>query len=325
MKLIDKYVYAATKNLPEDTREDVIRELHANIEDMLPENPTEDNVRQVLLELGNPKKLANEYSQTKRYLIGPSLYDNYISVLKLVTGIVAIVFACIALLDGIFAPTASGSLFEISIETFVNIIVAVIEGIVQGAVWVTIIFAVLERSGAKKGKEWSPDDLPEVPVSSKNKISRGETVFSMFWTVLFTALVYFKPQLIAVYIGGENGVTQTIPLIDIGGLRPYEYIIVILAIIQLGIFIWKFIAKHWNLPLALANTALNVALCILLVVMVIDNSLLNIDFIPTIADHTRTSITKVTSIWSSGIRSFTIVFIAICIWDSVAVFLKLKK
>lgn len=325
MKLIDKYVYAATKNLPDKTRKDVSRELRANIEDMLPENPTEKQVKEVLLKLGDPKKLANEYSPTKRYLIGPGLYYNYISVLKLVTSIVAIVFACIALFEGAFSPTASGSLLGISIETFVNIIVSVIDGIVQGALWVTITFAILERTGANKDKEWSPDDLPEIPVSSKSKISRGETVFSMFWTVLFTVLVYFKPQLIGAYIKGDNGVTQTIPLFDMEGLRRYVYIIIIFAIIQLGIFIWKFISKHWNMSLAIANTALNAALCIFIVVMVNDNSLFNADFIPTIADHTRTSVTKVTSIWSSGIRGFSIVFIAISLWDSVATFLKLRK
>lgn len=34
MEMIDRYVQAVTERLPEDTREDVARELHANIEDM---------------------------------------------------------------------------------------------------------------------------------------------------------------------------------------------------------------------------------------------------------------------------------------------------
>lgn len=35
MNLIDRYVYAVTERLPEDIRDDVSRELRANIEDML--------------------------------------------------------------------------------------------------------------------------------------------------------------------------------------------------------------------------------------------------------------------------------------------------
>lgn len=68
--------------LSESVREDVRRELCANIEDMLPDDATDNDVRRVLEELSNPTKLADEYRQVKKYLIGPSLYDNYISVLN---------------------------------------------------------------------------------------------------------------------------------------------------------------------------------------------------------------------------------------------------
>jgi len=87
MTLIDRYVYTVTERLLEQTRDDVSMELRANIEDMLPENATESDVRTALEKLGNPIRLANEYCEVKRYLIGPGLYDKYISVLKLVTSI----------------------------------------------------------------------------------------------------------------------------------------------------------------------------------------------------------------------------------------------
>ena len=104
MKMIDRYVYAVTDHMSEDTREDVSLKLRANIEDMLPENPTESDVRVVLEKLGNPNNLANEYYQKKNYLIGPSLYYKYIAVLKLVIYIVSIVFLCITLLKWALNP-----------------------------------------------------------------------------------------------------------------------------------------------------------------------------------------------------------------------------
>lgn len=55
MDLIEKYVYEVVRHLPEDSREDVKKELRSNILDMLAEDYTEDDVRKVLTELGDPK------------------------------------------------------------------------------------------------------------------------------------------------------------------------------------------------------------------------------------------------------------------------------
>jgi uncharacterized membrane protein len=79
LKLIDSYLHSVTENLPETTREDVISELRANIYDMPPYDFTETNVREVLVKLGNPVRLADDYSERKKYLIRPDLYDSYLS------------------------------------------------------------------------------------------------------------------------------------------------------------------------------------------------------------------------------------------------------
>ncbi|MDF2674744.1 MAG: hypothetical protein K0R09_3012, partial [Clostridiales bacterium] len=151
MKTIDRYVLAVAERLPEDIREDIKNELYTNIEDMLPENPLEDDIRIVLEKLGDPVKLANEYRGTKRYLIGPDMYDSYISVLKLVTGIVAIVFVIVSLLKAAVNPPASEGLIGMSIDILANTIGAVIEGAIQGFMWVTLVFVILERTGVNEG------------------------------------------------------------------------------------------------------------------------------------------------------------------------------
>jgi hypothetical protein len=330
MKLIDRYVYAVTERLPEDIKKDVSRELHANIEDMLPENPTERDVREVLEELGNPMKLAEEYSPNKRYLIGPGLYDNYFSVLKLVIGIVTAVFIGITSLDWVFNHPINGNLPEMSIQFFVDILVAVIQGGIQAALWVTLVFAVLERSGVNEGnipfikKKWSPDDLKDIPISDKRKISRGETLFSIVCTVLFTASVYFKPQLIGMYLKENNGALQVIPFFSQERLHSYMLMIFLFAIFQLGIFIWKFISMSWSIPLAIANAAHNTVLSIFVVIMMSDNSLFNYEFISKVSELTKMPLSQINSIWSRSIWIFVASFIAISIWDSIAAFAKCK-
>jgi hypothetical protein len=332
MSLIDRYVYAVTERLPEDTREDVSRELRANIEDMLPENPTESDVRNVLEELGSPMKLAEEYNPKKRYLIGPGLYDKYFSVLKLVIGIVTTVLICVTCFEWAVNPSVNGSLAEMSSKFFVDMLVTIIQGVIQGSLWVTLVFAVLERSGVNEGmmpfakKEWSLDDLPNLPVSNKSKISRGETIFSIFFTVLFTALFYFQPQLAGIYIKGENGLIQAAPVFVVERLNSYMIIILILAFIQLGISAWKFISMRWTVPLAIGNAFYNTAACILVVVMMGDNYLFNEEFLSKIADYIKMSNSETISMWwSSSIWIFTAVFIAISLWDSIAAFIKCKE
>lgn len=336
MELIDRYIYAVTEHLPTDSREDVDKELRANIEDMLPDNATEDDVRTILEKLGSPIKLANEYCQTKRYLIGPSLYDSYISVLKLVIGIVTGVFVSISILDIVLAPSSDAGLFKMSIGGFVNIsidiivnmLVAAIQGITQAFLWVTLTFIILERTGVREGnlpftnKRWSIDDLPSLPIPDKKKISRGATIFSMICTVFFTALLYFKPQLFGWYTKGSDGLVLNEPFFVVERLRYYIPVIILLAIVQLCIFVYKLITRRWNLPLAIANAIHNTASSILVYVMVSDATLFNHRLVDNITELVGTSTSKVISTLAPR---FVIVFIGVCIWDSIAGFVKCKK
>lgn len=328
MNLIDRYVYAVTKHFQKDTREDVGKELRANIEDMLPENYTDKDVYQVLEELGSPRKLANEYNPQKRYLIGPGYYDNYLSVLKLVVGI------CVSVLVGI---SIIGFAIELPVDGYTNnnlimlitdLISAVFDGAIQGALWVTIIFVILERSGAESGqvpfsnKQWTPDDLPEYPVNDNKKISRGETILSMVLTVLFTAVIYVKPQLIALYIKDDNGVLSATPFFNVERLQSYLPIFFGFLIIQFGIFIWKYITGSWNLPLAIVNIIYNVAFCILIIVMINDQTLFNTVFFSKFVEITKGSSLQISSWFNMCKWVFVAVFVLINIWDSISSIIK---
>jgi hypothetical protein len=332
MKLIDRYVYAVTEHLPQDTREDISRELRANIEDMLPEVPTESDVSAVLLKLGNPSKLAMQYSDKKRYLIGPGLYDNYLTILKLVIGIVTAVFMCLTLVKWVFNHPIDGKFAIISIRLFIDILSSAIQGAVQGFIWVTAVFAILEVTGVDDGKipfvkkKWSPNDLAAIPASKKRKISRIETTFSIFFTVFFTAILYFQSGLIGIYTKDSNGLILVSPLFVSGRLKFYIPIIIIFAIIQLSIFIWKFISMKWTLPLAITNAIHNTALSVFVYVILSDSSLFNPELLSKFADITKLNLSGNASTWlSSSLWISVIVFISISLLDSIMGFIKCKK
>ena len=331
MKLIDRYIHAVTGYLPEEAREDVGRELQSNIEEMLPDNPSEDEVYKVLVELGNPWELACEYSPKKRYLIGPSYYESYISVLKLVVGICIAVFLSLEAISWILEPQTGGYIYSNIGEMIGAMISAAFEGTLQGAAWVTIIFVILEKTGVATGglpfakKEWTPDELPELSVSNSGKISRVETVISMFFTILFTALIVLKPQLIAVYVNtGNNGLSST-SFFNIERLQIYVPIIVILAIVNIAVLAWKLVAGRWSFPLAISSGIARGAECALLIVLLSDKSILNTEFAATFSNLFSTSGENGLMWLERSIWIAIVVIIGIYIWETISPFFKLKK
>lgn len=86
--MIDRYIYAVTSELPKKLREEIGNELKALIDNMMDEMDNSisevEKIDEVLRELGKPRELANRYRGKERYLIGPSYFDKYISVMKIV-------------------------------------------------------------------------------------------------------------------------------------------------------------------------------------------------------------------------------------------------
>ena len=91
MSLIDMYVHEVAKRLPEQNREDITLELRSTIEDMLPDDYNEEDVKSVLEKLGSPVSLANGYLDRPMHLIGPRYFDVYTTLLKMIIPIAAVI------------------------------------------------------------------------------------------------------------------------------------------------------------------------------------------------------------------------------------------
>lgn len=315
METIDRYIYAAVEDLPGEVREAAKKELHLNIQGMLPENPTEEQVRKILEKLGNPKSLGDKYRPGKRYLIGPGLYKSYIFVLKPVVGVLALIPTLAALIDWAFkTPAAKGSGLLIW-----KVLSSILEGAMQGTVWVTLVFAILERSGVFDGKspfikkKWTPDKLPGIPVNDKKPISRLETLFEMVFTVLFASVICFYPQVIGIYTKGGAAV----PLLNLERVKYYAVIIAAAATIQMGILIWKTVVPFWSLPLAAANAFHNMVVFVVMLAMVSDKFLINSAFLVKLTSLTNLTLSQVTLMWQRGTYMFAAAFIAVTICDSM--------
>jgi hypothetical protein len=278
MKLIDRYVFAVTRGLPQSQREDIEKELRTLIEDMMEEyeeiEPEESRVEKVLLDLGDPAVLADKYRDSKRYLISPQNFDNYIFVLKIVLG---------AVLIGVSIAEVLGVMFltdKISIANTVGeYLLTLVSSLIQGFAWVTGIFAVLEYKGVRldgleikraQGGIWSISDLPEIP-EDKAVISSKESIFSIIFSTTFIIILCFAPKLLGVFTFNKQAASVVIPIFNVEILNGYR--IFIFGIFLIGLFkeILKIISGRWTLKLSLSVVILNI-IELLLVFVIFSNT-----------------------------------------------------
>lgn len=205
---IARYVQAVIARLPENERTDVKQELTSNIYDMLPDDPSEEEIKSVLLKMGPPAALAEEYRQEPKYLISPRVYNDYIQVLKYlvptVGGIVAIIGGVIGGIEGANSDVATMTQKIIQQGLSLGLSAAF-----QATLWTTIGFVIAERQHAFSPKtnemKWQLEDLPQL--SPGRKIPVSDSIAEMAMTLFFSVMVLLVAfnQLPFVIIRGKNG------------------------------------------------------------------------------------------------------------------------
>lgn len=256
--MIERYIYAVTRELPEQYRAEIADELEALINDLLTgmdmDVPEERKVETVLRELGNPKELANRYRGKERYLIGPKLFEQYLFVLKIV---VLSVFVGISVATGISVMFSGDNAGEL-VLTYVG---SLFSAVLQGAAWVTGIFALLEYKDVSldsdgENEQWDPRTLPEIP-ARKALIPRGESVFAIIATTVFLPLFFFFADKIGIYYKVGNDI-EFLPVFMDHSLAALKVTILVVFVLNILSEVIKLVKDRWTLRVALATTALDV-------------------------------------------------------------------
>lgn len=213
-KLMERYIYDVTRRLPEKDRAEVTKELQANIYDMLPEDPTDEEIKEVLTSLGNPATLAEEYRTNPRYLISPSIYDDYIRTLKWVVPLVAGVVFVVGLILGAITSIQNG-MVDISYfirEMLRNAFSMGFSAAFQALAWTTVGYIIADRTkeqNSKKSGEWKVEDLPAVPESVKRQIPLSDSIAELIFVSIFyvLAILFCMNQLPFIFVI-KDGATQ---------------------------------------------------------------------------------------------------------------------
>ena len=230
--LIERYIYAVTKRLPQKVQKDISDELRTLIDDMLLERcgelvPEEKDIRVVLTELGTPAELASKYkSETQDCLIGQPYYNLYVYVLKIVT---AFVIGGM-LLAQIMATVISHTIWYIAIF---RIIGGIFGGVLTGFAFVTLLFAFFYKRGIKvEGLSNGIDNLPPVPQKT-NQISKADSIIGIIFSVIFTLVFLVCPQIICIAFV-KNGVSVYEPLFNLEYIRQTWYLILAFGILGIA-------------------------------------------------------------------------------------------
>ena len=316
MNLIEIYIQEVTRRLPEKNREDITLELRSTIEDMLPDDYSEEDVKAVLEKLGSPVTLASGYRDRPMHLIGPRYFDVYVALLKMILPIAAVVSLISMIAVYFIGYSGEQAVINIVLSLMGKGVWTIIEVGIQVFFWLTLVFAILERTDNGRDeqpltarlKKWTPDDLKNIPnVPKKKTISKGEVFGSLLWTAIWSTLYFYANHLVGVYEGGRNGLEFVAPTFSQDVLLRYWPIVVIMLGLEIALSLYKLVKGQWTQRMAICNAVLQLIGTVVFIVILLNPNLLNKDFIMYMADvFTITTNQFKTWIVGGGIFIFTI-------------------
>ncbi|WP_339202271.1 hypothetical protein [Peribacillus sp. FSL P2-0133] len=287
MELIELYIQEVTRRLPEKNREDIALELQSTIEDMLPVDHTEQDVKSVLLKLGDPVTLASRYRDRPMHLIGPRYFDVYICLLKMILPIAAVIS-----LIGLIGDNPFRDMGNTVVDAILIIIGKGIAGIISTGIqvffWLTISFAILERVDTSKDqspltkdlKPWTPENLKDITnISKKKAVPMIEIFASLLGLSVFAALYFNAANLLGVYEKRNGSLIFVTPSFNQDVLNSYWLLVSCVVIIGVLLAIYKLFLRRWTMKLALFHAIYQLLSTLTFIIIISNPDLLNPEFI----------------------------------------------
>ena len=317
--LTDRYVDAAMRTVPEKQRPDLSAELRASIGDQIDArveggDAAEAAERAVLTDLGDPDKLAAGYTDRPLHLIGPRYYLEWWRLLKLLLWIVP---ACAAF--GIaLGQTLAGATFG---EVVGSTVVGVMGVVMHLFFWVTLVFAILERSDGKSPLErsaltkdgpWASWSLDHLPVPRESGATFGDLIATVALLLVGAAAILW--DLLIGFVPGSD-----LSFLDPGLWPGWIAGLFVLMALEAVLAFLVFRVGRWTYPLAIANAVLALVIALPALWLLAQGRLLNPEFFPTLVPEDGAEVSQIIAV----ITGFGIA--AIAIWDIIVAFLKARR
>jgi hypothetical protein len=217
----------------------------------------------VLLELGDPDRLAAGYSGRALFLIGPALFLDYWRLLiVLLWTVVPIVFATLTVI-GLVSGESAGELFASATMTTLSVAIHLV-------FWTTLGFAVLERTGTRRSVStpWTLASLPALP--TKATVSFADTA----WTIaalLMTIVAFFVQQNLPLpRLEGRR-----VPLLNPELWTLWLPVLIALLVLEIVFTVVRYRIGHWTYPLAAVHSVLTLGFGAVSIGLLAGNHLFN--------------------------------------------------
>ena len=269
MQLVERYVAAVQRELPESKRQEIGRELNANIMDQLDAlkeqqgQLSEDDVAAVLKQMGRPRVVAYQFVPPKALVAAEDM--------PLLKHTLYMVLGVLFVLQVIGATTHwMGS----SDGNLIRFMLQLAAGFMADACFaftvIVLSFSVVNGSGHKigncPGKDWSPKELPKADLGWQH-ISLTD-IFTDLATCLFLLVVIWYPLWMSPAEFAARSVTFTdTALLMLQWFSPVVALSVLLSL-------WQLQQRIWNRSLLLGSIVINAAFALFLVVLAFSGPLL---------------------------------------------------
>ncbi len=323
--IIERYVYDVMRRLPEESKSEVEKELTANIEDMLGEDHSEENIEKVLLMLGEPRLLATKYRTKERYLISPAYFDDYIRVLK----IVMIIFVSISLVFGSIDLALNLNVetpWQMVGEVFSKLFSDSLNSLLMAFAWVTVIFFIIERAEEKKDfRKWKLSNLPELPKKNSPKINRTGAVVGLIIETIFAMIFILLLVNYLDVIGIYEGSTMVAPTFTKEIVEAFIPVLIISVALSIVVSTLKALYGVWNIRLTVIYTASKIFSTVVTIIFLSYPNLFNILMFEKLAEYFSVSTNQVADNFATGIRAFSIFLGIVVSLDLITTWVKTYK
>lgn len=267
--MIDKYLYTIGKNLSPTNREEVLKEVKANLYDYLEENYgvkeySDEEIEMSIRAMGHPKEVAQAYNEGPRHLIGPAYIDTYFLIIKIAVFGVAIGISISSFISGDMNPA----------KFFARLFAQLWNSSLTIIGMVTIIFGALsyyEPNYKEKIEEnWDLSTL-QSPPEETNHISRTEMIVSSFLIIL--GLYWFNSSLNLTHMG--ESIQIIIPGFNPTVINPMIPWINIFLITSLALNIYLLVKGRWESKTRILDIFLNLGMLIILWMLLLNPNMVD--------------------------------------------------
>jgi hypothetical protein len=162
----------------------------------------------VLTEMGDPIRLAARYADRPLGLIGPELYPKYVRLLTVLLSTVLPVVTAVAVIADVLDDKSIGTAIGSGV-------VAVLTVGAQMIAWLTVVFALIERSDKRaavaRDAAWTPEQLPEP--KQREKPSAGACA-SAIMQILMIGLIIWQHTAEPYRIDRSGGGGERVQVLD---------------------------------------------------------------------------------------------------------------